>query len=154
MRQACTCGRRCSEIGQWARAAVFPQSFTNNADLVQNRLSLKQSVQNSRLNLLLKLLCILNISLFRQNLRFQSNYISVRFTFSQSGPNLGAWGWTKTENTNEGFNGLKSHTFEFSLVLGVKTVSVSNHSWCKKNWSMLEISCCRPLEWALDGICL
>ena len=67
------------------------------------------------------------------------------------GTTLVSWGWTINQDTNKGFNGSKSHIFNFSRFLGVKTVSVLVH---KKNWSMLEISCCRPLQWALDGICL
>ena len=87
MCQAHTCGRRRAEVGQRARAAVFPQSFANNevsADLVQNRLSLKRSVQNSGLNLLLKFLSIVNVSLFRQNLRFQSYCIFQSYYHLQS----------------------------------------------------------------------
>ena len=113
MRQARTCGRRRAEVGQWARAAVTPQSFANNRVCVQTLCKSDFSVQNSGQDGLLKLLSVLNVSLFRQNIIFQSNYISVLVTFNQSGPNLGGLGMDKNQKMNEDFNGSKSHTFDF-----------------------------------------
>ena len=44
----------------------------------------------------------------------------------------GCQGWAKNQDTNKGFNGLKSHIFVCFRFLGVKTVSVSNHFHRKK----------------------
>ena len=41
--------------------------------------------------------------LFRQNLRFRSDYISVRVTFSHSGHNSGTLGMDKTSGHEQGF---------------------------------------------------
>jgi hypothetical protein len=137
MRQARTSGRRRAEVGQLARAAVL------SCTLIQIRVHSKLCTVH-KLNLL-SITCFVKTEDFSQVIS-QSESPSVT-----RGPTLVSWGWTTNQDTNKGFTGSKSHIFNFSRSLGVKTVSVLVH---KKNWSMLEISCCRPLQWALDGICL
>ena len=143
MRQARTSGRRRAEVGRRARAVSFREHsnfLVHTHKFAQNRTLLAVN--------LLSISCFVKTQDFGQIIS-QSESPSVTW-----GTTPVPWGWTKPQDTNKGFNGLKSHIFVCFRFLGVKTVSVSNHFHRKKNWSMLEISCCRPLEWALDGICL
>ena len=91
------------------------------------------------------LLFILNVYLICENLRLQSIYISVRVTFSPSGPNSEGLGMEKKRDHRPDLKQPeKPHLrfFRFHFVSRRK----------KGFWSMLKISCIRPAEWVLDGI--
>jgi hypothetical protein len=148
MRQARTSGRRRAEVGQLARAAVLSSKFRAHSYKFENS---AQNTQNCAQIRTVHELNLLSITCFVKTEDFSQVISQSESPSVTRGPTLVSWGWTTNQDTNKGFTGSKSHIFNFSRSLGVKTVSVLVH---KKNWSMLEISCCRPLQWALDGICL
>ena len=58
------------------------------------------------------------------------------------GPTLVSWGWTTNQDTNKGFTGSKSHIFNFSRSLGVKTVSVLVHKKIGLCWKSAAADLC------------
>ena len=139
---------------QRARAAVTPQaSWTIEfvADLVQNRLQCAEFRTRSAAKTLFHVERVLVPS---------KHKISVKLYLSPShlqsvGAQLGGLGdGQKIRKRTRIFMVRKAIPSIFPNFLELKPFLCRITVRAKKIWQMLEISCCRPLEWALDGIFL